>query len=316
MIKTPTVFVLGAGASAPYGFPTGSELIEDVIHINGGQGNESRFGYPEEKIQDFCDRLAGSFTDSIDVFLEKNSQYQTLGKRMIAHKIKECEKPEHIRMRNRGDNIELWYDKLLNVMDDSKHLEQFSDNAFSVITFNYDRSLEEFLYQSLCNRYSSASGEDVARQLCEIPFLHIHGSLGVLPWQSEFLKWDVPENPVPVPYGEPIDVGIAFRSAENVRIISDEDVDSLEVVHLAKQQLLAAKSIYFLGFGYHKTNIERLLSRIEWPDGERPMISGSTHGLTETEKEVAERLIHGIKLCPFSFQIKTFLRNSRRFLID
>ena len=32
MIKTPTVFVLGAGASIPYGYPSGEKLREEICH--------------------------------------------------------------------------------------------------------------------------------------------------------------------------------------------------------------------------------------------------------------------------------------------
>ncbi len=31
MIEEPTVLVLGAGASLPYGFPTGSQLVSDAL---------------------------------------------------------------------------------------------------------------------------------------------------------------------------------------------------------------------------------------------------------------------------------------------
>jgi len=31
MIDTPTLFILGAGASKPYGYPTGAELRTDIV---------------------------------------------------------------------------------------------------------------------------------------------------------------------------------------------------------------------------------------------------------------------------------------------
>ena len=36
MIKTPTVFVLGAGASQPFGFPLGFELRDSAINMIKG----------------------------------------------------------------------------------------------------------------------------------------------------------------------------------------------------------------------------------------------------------------------------------------
>ena len=33
MIERPTVLILGAGASKPYGFPTGEKLLRDIVDI-------------------------------------------------------------------------------------------------------------------------------------------------------------------------------------------------------------------------------------------------------------------------------------------
>ncbi len=37
MITTPTVFVLGAGVSMPYGFPSGRQLIEQISNTALGK---------------------------------------------------------------------------------------------------------------------------------------------------------------------------------------------------------------------------------------------------------------------------------------
>jgi hypothetical protein len=41
MIRKPTVFILGAGASEPYGFPIGRELVAQAIRLLQTQ-NEPR----------------------------------------------------------------------------------------------------------------------------------------------------------------------------------------------------------------------------------------------------------------------------------
>jgi len=42
VITSPTVFVLGAGASIPYGFPSGEKLAESIAHqLMNGNGPPS-----------------------------------------------------------------------------------------------------------------------------------------------------------------------------------------------------------------------------------------------------------------------------------
>lgn len=36
MIKTPTVFVLGAGERMPYGFPSGNQLVKEILGSTAG----------------------------------------------------------------------------------------------------------------------------------------------------------------------------------------------------------------------------------------------------------------------------------------
>lgn len=38
MITQPIVFILGAGASAPYGFPVGKALMDNIIVNLGDEG--------------------------------------------------------------------------------------------------------------------------------------------------------------------------------------------------------------------------------------------------------------------------------------
>ena len=55
MFKKNTVFVLGAGASKPYGYPIGSELIDDIIndlkddslYVSPSKGVTNNFHYNE-----------------------------------------------------------------------------------------------------------------------------------------------------------------------------------------------------------------------------------------------------------------------------
>jgi len=87
MIRTPTVFVLGAGASQPFAFPTGRELVDHTVQAL--QSNENRafftqLGFAEEDVIRFRDQLWGSGRNSVDAFLEHREEFVDVGKAVIA----------------------------------------------------------------------------------------------------------------------------------------------------------------------------------------------------------------------------------------
>jgi len=43
MLSKRTVFVVGAGASVPYGFPTGRDLVTEVLSCLSGSNNHRAF---------------------------------------------------------------------------------------------------------------------------------------------------------------------------------------------------------------------------------------------------------------------------------
>src|SRR5258708_967159 len=77
----------------------------------------------------------------------------------------------------------------------------YPGNALSVITFNCDRSLEQFLRQSLGDSHPEFRdrGLEFTRALTHFPIVHVYGSLGSLDENSDsYLKYggvDHPESP-------------------------------------------------------------------------------------------------------------------------
>src|SRR6266498_1227589 len=85
MIEKPTVLILGAGASEPYGFPTGGELQDEII--DGCQredspiwGHLSNLAFTSLAIQDFGKQLLHAKRPSVDRFLEsRENPYLRIG---------------------------------------------------------------------------------------------------------------------------------------------------------------------------------------------------------------------------------------------
>lgn len=235
MITKNTVFILGAGASCPI-YPTGPALLGRIItNLSGGDKYKELLGmgYKEKEIAGLLEVLKLSGKDSIDAALRHRSEYLSIGKVAIAQVLIPCE--------NANQEI-AWYRYLFGLMDASSfHL--FTYNKISFITFNYDRSLENFLCTSLRHLFGKSEVE-CAEALKSINIFHIHGMLSYLPWQNKDGR----------AYSPIYNIGDLTRAADSIRIVYEED----KLHHHIPAILQAADNIYFLGFGYHKENLNKL----------------------------------------------------------
>ena len=84
------MLILGAGASAPYGYPLGAGLVNTIVGLTDADNRSGLFPVLlgdqsfREQVGDFHARLLRSETGSIDDFLESNRDYGDLGKVCIA----------------------------------------------------------------------------------------------------------------------------------------------------------------------------------------------------------------------------------------
>jgi hypothetical protein len=259
MVTVPTVLVLGAGASAHLGYPVGSELKDEICrYLSGPEGNlhpRIATAFTREVRRGLLMRLSNSAFGSIDAFLAANSDCMELGKLLIVDRLKRQE--NLTRLLWPGDPG--WYGVLLGAMltDDPTALP---GNRLTVITFNYDRSLEVFLEQRIHYHYNIEEAEagDIMRRLS---IIHPHGVMGPYP---------------ETPYRTDIGDDLATRAAA-IKVISElDDADEgfcspeFEAAHLA---IAEAQRVYFLGFGFHTDNMRRLrLLDLAWP-GRRDVLS-------------------------------------------
>jgi hypothetical protein len=103
MIKRPTVFVLGAGASHGYGFPLGARLVKNIIEgvAPGGplftQLERILDAGQMSNVADFRRDLIDSQRSSIDRFLQTRREFLEVGKTTIAVALIPCESDETLR---------------------------------------------------------------------------------------------------------------------------------------------------------------------------------------------------------------------------
>ncbi|MBN2129634.1 MAG: hypothetical protein JW741_09060 [Sedimentisphaerales bacterium] len=267
MFVKKTVLVLGAGASAPYDFPSGEELVSGIV-----DGLRNRSGLFERvrcchrgQWEDFAERLVLSGTTSVDAFLEKkeNEDLLRLGKDSIAAAL--------LPMENKRKPFEAqganWYRQLFALLTEGCSFDDFANNNLSVVTFNYDRSLEYYLMTALQHLYRARSKDECYEKLRGIKIIHVHGKLGYLPWEEvdERLQQALRE---PIPYGGEehfntqeervaAEMSRLTAAAGNIQIIS-ENIDQTDRLKEATALLRESSRVFLLGFGFHPTNLRRL----------------------------------------------------------
>jgi hypothetical protein len=275
LISKPTVFILGAGASRMYGFPLGAELKNQVLQKldNEGASLFERYysmGFEPSEVEDFRDALRESGVDSVDAFLEhRGGEFLKIGKTAIAEALIPFEDESKLF----GQDAD-WYGYLLGKLN--APLDQFHKNRLTILTFNYDRSLEWYMFKALQARYGLKENE-VIKLLGNLQVVHLYGVLGSLPWDGGGRAY----NPSTQEHQIPL-------ARDKIKIIHEDLAGDLEF-NKAKAELAIAERIVFLGFGYNRINVQRLHPE-KWRSVEEPIL-GSAFGLTRLEKIIAARQI-------------------------
>lgn len=268
MITRKLVLILGAGSSMPFGFPSGSDLMSRIINRltpsnpDPMQSVIRDAGFQPKEIENFRNALTKSGKKSVDAFLEHRSEFLEIGKVATACVLLPLESEDRIFGRNDTN----WYEYLFNKLNAS--FEEFDKNSVSVLTFNYDRSLEHYLLTALQNSYGKTSDE-CSRKLASLPIIHLYGQLGSLPSLGG----------QGIEFGAEINPDVLTRAADGIQIIH-EDVAKNPQFQRAHELLNSAERVCFLGFGYDRTNLGRL-ARYDQPP--KQGVIGSAMGLTERE---------------------------------
>lgn len=269
MIKLRTVLILGAGASKPYCFPTGRELLIKIRKALDPKGtsdlrsNLVNFGIDDNHINDFHRELMYSDPPSVDAFLEHRTEFLKVGKLAITLSLIPCEKDKTLFERELKEPS--WYQYLFERLY-TPSLDDFRWNKLSIITFNYDRSIEHYLFSVLKHRYG-ISEEECKEKMKIIPILHVHGRIGALPWQEESARL----------YSPKVHRNVK-KVSEQIKVVTGDLEPSPEFT-LAYTWMDIAEKIVFLGFGYHEANLRRL--RID--EFKRKSMSGTCQGLGKSD---------------------------------
>ena len=335
MFAEKTVFVLGAGANLEHGFVTGTVLKEKIRDSLRGEADgpwnvsgsdffkeleyHTRSRHPVGFTTNELLRLSTDITTglggtaSIDEFLHAhrtNERINRLGKFAIVNCILElesrsriCVDPERLT-RHALDLPEGAYSYLWEAMRRGMTVDGLStlgDEKFwpvTIITFNYDRSLEQFLFCRLVAVYKQPA-HVAARLVGAMKIIHVYGSVG---------PWICPHGAIGEPGGIPYGLKVSSQDklnifepymTEGVPLICElansistytQQIES-GVAATIKTAVQNAKQVYFLGVGYHAQNMKLLMPE----DGLfANIIAGTAVGMTpfrcgEIERNLLQR---------------------------
>lgn len=259
-----TVLILGAGASYDYGFPLGEALIKNirefVSNINSDESELlKKIGHSNSTISDFHRALYKTGRNTIDTFLSSKPQFIEIGKDSICIEI--LKREHEYPLRTVENN---WYKLLYNkIIEDDFSL--INNTSLTIITFNYDRSLEYYLIDTLKSDFND---EIAVKVFNKIKIVHIHGKLGELPLtDGEFFEGCLPYNSFKNHGKVHRDAFInevylkILHARKSFRTIFEQEENLINSNQPIIEALSMPCEVFFLGFGFDKKNLDLILKQ-------------------------------------------------------
>lgn len=293
MITKPTLFILGAGASIPYGFPSGAKLRNQICAVTDGRESllasamHKFFNIHYGDFLEFAESFQQSRLASIDSFLSRRTEFADIGKLAIASLLIPNERADVFNHDIEDD----WYFALWNALvSNVGSIDELKKNNIQIYTFNYDRSLENYLHSAIINTFNINPAEalDV---LANFKINHVYGSLGYFGVQHDY------SNQIRA-YTNEYNQDAIELAARSLRVIPEARADD-SIFIKAKDAFLWAEHVCFLGFGFDPLNVERLGFRnliYSYSVSELPhKVVASTFGLTDAEVDLIHDAVIGVK---------------------
>jgi hypothetical protein len=167
-----------------------------------------------------------------------------------------------------------WLGRFAQLLVQDKTHSALTDifSNISIVSFNYDRLVRYALPAILASQFGISLGD--AREIAKsLKIYHPYGRLGPLPWES--------------PDGEGIEFGAEetaplLRMWQNLRTFT-EQIDEKDDLAGMYATLSSANRIVFLGFGYHRQNMELLTRGLQ--DTSAKSVYGTSLGLSASDRD-------------------------------
>ncbi|CAE80472.1 SIR2 family protein [Bdellovibrio bacteriovorus] len=231
--------------------------IMDMNLLPGAEkyGSNSKDIFIGQQLDEFIKSFAASSATSIDSYLSrihlskndyKRTVYPTLGKFLLSYLISNIENQEPIGCQD-ADWIQFLIKEYIEPSPD-----EFFKSPPKIVTFNYDRLLERYIYEHLIEFHHMP--EEEAKTLVDsLDILHVYGDLGA------YTEWS------------PQSDSFYTEACSRIKVIGeDRDENSItDVRKKIKNIIEEATKIYFLGYGFDPINNDLIFKSLkeDWRKG-------------------------------------------------
>jgi hypothetical protein len=303
MFRAKTIFVLGAGASVEVGLPIGEELLRQISkmvdikfqynrHVTGDDFILAALRLIVQKGEDVDElnhhiragwqlgksaKQAMSIDNVIDALEDERATL--VGKLGIVRAILAAEshsaffKPPE----DRRDGLALdkfaktWYRSLTKLLTENVRksgIPGIFENV-EIVNFNYDRCLEHYIPHSLSDYYG-VPPDEIRNAMRSLIIHRPYGTVGRLPWQL----------------GDGPSVGFGESNAEQIsRVVQQirtftERIEEGAQLEAMRSSIAMADRIIFLGFAFHRQNVELLRVNVK----DEAEIIATAVGISESDR--------------------------------
>lgn len=285
-LEKSLVLVVGAGASSEVKLPVGAELkasIARALDIRYEHGYKQISG--DSLVTDALKRHVAKETPnridinpylragwrirdampqaiSIDNFIDSHRSDESIafcGKLAIARCILDAESKStlYVNRRNGRDQLDFstlngtWFNSFFQLLTENCQKDDLPErlSKVAIVCFNYDRCIEHYLHLAFQNYYGMQADES-AELVSKLEIHHPYGTVGKLPWQHA---------------GGGIDFGSSAHPDQLLSLAAElktftEGIDpNTSEIYAIRSAIKDAKKIAFLGFAFHRLNIDLLL---------------------------------------------------------
>ncbi|MEP7223181.1 MAG: hypothetical protein ABI673_11020 [Novosphingobium sp.] len=310
MIRTKTTLVVGAGASCEMQMPSSAELLDriasgyDFYRFGGERMSKDsstllrylnklteRPGHNQEKLYAATERLrvASRLGQMIDTIIEQNDDNPLVtlcGKLAILHYICQGEAKASLRPAPKvegelplliGDYWLVELGRLMTTGVPRSKVEQCFENL-TIVSFNYDRSIEHFLPYALITAYGMTLVEAQRIVTQRLKIVHPYGTIGRLPWQAgegPDVEWgnDAPWN--------------MLSLLSSLRTHGELMGDRAALTQV-RGAMMKAQRVVFMGFGYHPQNLDVL---IDGNFAHNPEVLAAVHQMSAPSQKSVIRML-------------------------
>lgn len=282
-VRKSLVLVVGAGASFEANLPLGSGLkkrITDLLDIrydfrresgdalidqafrvivqlpDGRRGDINPYLHASWRIRDAMPQAI-----SIDNFIDAHrgdSLVERAGKLAIVRSILEAEARSSLTIDSSNSYNRLkfetvratWFNSFFQLLTENCQFESLAERfaRVGIVCFNYDRCIEHYLFNALQNYYG-VTAKVAAEALTHLEIHHPYGTVGRLPWMGGEQQ---------IAYGGKPSANQLVQLAERIRTFTEGSNIAESDISAVRAVLASAERIAFLGFAFHRLNLELL----------------------------------------------------------